>query len=215
MAGSIIRKIISMLILYYAKGTAALPPHIALEEAGIDYEARLVDFSSKEQTGEAYLKINPKARVPSLVTDEGILTEACAILAYIAQNWPQSKLGPESVFQFAKAQEFNCYLASTVHVAHAHRLRGTRWSDDEAAQETMRDKVASNMSECIGLIEKEYFKGPYVLGDQYSICDPYLFLITGWLSGDGVNIDDFPQIAAHRKMMLERPAVRAVMKLHT
>ena len=204
-----------MLILYYAKGTAALPPHIALEEAGIPYEARSVDFSNKEQTSEAYLRINPKARVPALITPQGTLTETCAILAYVAQNWPQSNLAPVDTFEFARAQEFNNYLASTVHVAHAHRKRGSRWSDDEGAQETMRQKVAANMAECMHLIEKEFFAGPYVLGGQYSICDPYLFLISGWLPGDGVDQDDFPKIAAHRKRMLERPAVQAVMKLHT
>lgn len=203
-----------MLILYYAKGTAALPPHIALEEAGIPYDSRSVDFSNKEQFSEAYLKINPKARVPALITPHGTLTETCAILAYIAQNWPQSNLAPAGTFEFARAQEFNNYLASTVHVAHAHRKRGSRWSDDEMAQETMRQKVAANMAECMGLIEKEFFVGPYVLGDQYSICDPYLFLISGWLPGDGVDQGDFPLIAAHRKRMLERPAVQAVMKLH-
>ena len=138
-----------MLILYYAKGTAALPPHIALEEAGIPYEARSVDFSIKEQMSEAYLKINPKARVPALITPQGTLTETCAILGYIAQNWPQSNLAPVGTFEFARAQEFNNYLASTVHVAHAHRKRGSRWSDDEAAQETMRQKVAANMAECM------------------------------------------------------------------
>jgi len=203
-----------MLVLFYAKGTAALPPHIALEEIGVDYEARLIDFGNKEQFSDAYLKINPKARVPALITPKGTLSETCAILAFIAQNWPQSNLAPSNIFKFAKAQEFNNYLASTVHVAHAHRKRGSRWSDDEGAQETMRQKVASNMAQCIGLIEAEYFEGPYVLGNQYSICDPYLFLISGWLAGDGVNIDDFPLIAAHRQKMLQRPAVQKVMKLH-
>ena len=145
-----------MHVLYYAKGTAALPPHIALEEAAIAYQARLVDFSKQEQMSEAFLKINPKAREPALITPQGTLTETCAILAYIAQNWPQSNLAPADAFGFAKAQEFNNYLASTVHVAHAHRLRGSRWSDDATAQETMQRKVAANMAECMGLIEKQY-----------------------------------------------------------
>jgi len=204
-----------MHVLYYAKATAALPPHIALEEAGVAYQARLVDFRKQEQMSEDYLKINPKARVPALITPQGTLTETCAILAYIAQNWPQSNLAPSDTFEFAKAQEFNNYLASTVHVAHAHRLRGSRWSDDAAAQETMRSKVAANMAECMGLIEKQFFVGPYVLGQQYSICDPYLFLISGWLPGDSLDIDNYPKIAAHRQMMLQRPAVQSVMKLHT
>ena len=200
--------------LYYAKGTAAFAAHIALEETGADYEALLLDFSKNEQQGEAFLKINPKARVPALITPQGILTETPAILAYIAQTWPQSQLAPTDPFEFAEVQAFNNYMASSVHVAHAHRKRGARWADDASAQESMRAKVAQNMHECMALIDTEYFKGPWVMGEKYSICDPYLFLICGWLPGDGVNLDDFPRLSTHQKAMLARPAVAKINQLH-
>jgi glutathione S-transferase len=107
--------------LYYAPGTCALASHIALEEAGADYSAMRLDFKANQQQSPDYLKVNPKGRVPALVTDKGILTETPAILAFIAQSFPDAKLAPsDDAFAFAQAQAFNSYLCSTVHVAHAH-----------------------------------------------------------------------------------------------
>ena len=203
-----------MHILYFAKVTAALPAQIALEETGAEYESRLLEFSKKDQMSESYLKINPKARVPALITPKGILTETCAILGYVARTWPEANLAPTDPYEFGLAQAFNNYLASTVHVAHAHKFRGARWSDDAAAIESMRAKVTANMAECATLIENELFKGPWVLGNQYSICDPYLLLVAKWLPADGVNLDDFPNIKAHQQRMMARPAVAKIIKLH-
>ena len=96
-----------MLTLYYATNTCALASHIALEEAGADYETRWIDFGAAEQTKPDYLEINPKARVPSLATERGVLTENPAILAYIAQTHPQAKLAPlDDPFAFAELQSF-------------------------------------------------------------------------------------------------------------
>lgn len=203
-----------MLTLYYAKGTAALPVHIALEEAGADYDLNLLDFSKKEQTQPTYLGVNPKGRVPALATDDGILTEAAAILFYIGQTFDAANLLPSAPFDMARAQSFNMYVASTVHVAHAHRHRGARWADDAAAQASMTAKVAQNMTDCAELIETHYLQGPWVMGDQYTICDAYLFLVARWLKGDGVDESAFPNILAHRARMEARPAVQAVLKYH-
>src|ERR1700757_5171701 len=96
--------------LYYAPGTCALASHIALEEAGADYKAERLNFKSNQQNSQEYLAINPKGRVPALVTDKGALTETPAILAYVAQSFPTAKLAPEDPFAFAQAQSFNSYL---------------------------------------------------------------------------------------------------------
>ena len=89
-----------------------------------------IDFEADEQRSSRYLAVNPKGRVPAMVTDRGILTETPAILAFIAQNFPQAGLAPlADPFAFAQVQAFNSYLCSTVHVAHAHGKRGHRWAD--------------------------------------------------------------------------------------
>lgn len=199
-----------MLKLFHSPGSCAFASHIALAESGAAYEPILVNFAADEQRSASYLKINPKGRVPALATERGILTETPAILAYIAQSFPDARLAPvDDPFAFARVQSFNSYLCSTVHVAHAHRVRGYRWApaDDEAALGAMRAKVAGNMAECFELIERGMIAGPWVMGDAYTICDPYLYTIAAWLEGDGVDIARFPKVAAHHRAMAARPAV--------
>ncbi len=205
-----------MLTLFYAHNTCSLASHIALEDSGAAYESKRLNFAENEQRKPEYLKINPKSRVPALVTDQGILTETPAILVYIAQSFPKANLAPvNDPFRLGQIQSFNSYLCSTVHVAHAHRMRGYRWSDDEAARETMKKKVPQNVGECFELIEREYFKGPWVMGADYTIADPYLFTIARWLEADGVDPKRFPKVLDHRNRMAERPAVKKVLARET
>ena len=198
--------------LYYAPGTCALASHIALEEAGADYTAVRLDFKANQQQSPDYLKVNPKGRVPALVTDKGTLTETPAILAYIAQTFPKAKLAPlDDAFAFAQVQSITSYLCSTVHVAHAHKGRGYRWASDESSFADMKRMIPKSMGACFDLIEKSILKGPWVMGEQYTVCDPYLYTIALWLEGDGVDLAQLPKVAAHRKRMSERPAVQKVL----
>lgn len=200
-----------MLTLYHAPGTCALAVHVALEEAGAKYQARRVDLKNNEQRSPEYLAVNPKGRVPALMTEHGVLTETPALLIYLAQRFPEAKLAPlDDPFAMARLHEFNAYLASTVHVAHAHRARGYRWADDPAAIEAMKAKVAQNMSDGLALIESR-LDGKWVLGDDYSVADPYLFTIDRWLEGDGVDIGKFQRVKAHFDRMEQRPAVQRVL----
>jgi glutathione S-transferase len=197
-----------MFKLYYASGTCALASHIALEEAGAPYSAERISFKDNQQNSADYLKINPKGRVPALVTDKGVLTETPAILAFVAQSFPAANLAPKDAFAFAQAQSFNSYLCSTVHINHAHKMRGARWATEESSFADMKRKVPETMTACFSLIERDMIRGPWVMGEQYTICDPYLYTIGGWLEGDGVDLSKLPKVAAHRKRMEERPAVQ-------
>lgn len=203
-----------MLTLYFTPNTCALASLIALEEAAAPYRTELVDFPSGAQRSPEYLAVNPKGRVPSLVCDEGVLTETPAILAFIAQRTPAAQLAPlDSPFEFARAQSFNSYLCSTVHVAHAHRMRGQRWVDsaDAAAIAAMQRKVPRSVGDAFGLIEGGLLAGPWVLGDRYSICDGYLFTLAQWLEADGVDLTRLPRVLAHRRRVSERPAVQRAL----
>lgn len=199
---------------YYAPHSCALAPHIVLEEVGASYEAVRVNFGASEQRGAAYLAVNPKGRVPSLVTARGVLTETPAMLLFIAQTHPHAALAPlDDAWALAEVQAFNSYLCSTVHVAHAHRMRGYRWADDPAAIASMQKKVPQSVGECFDLIEAAMFKGPFVFGDTYTISDPYLFTIAQWWEADGVEPSRFPKLAAHRDRMRERPAVKRAIAM--
>lgn len=201
-----------MLRLYYTPDTCALASHIALEQAGAAYETVRVDFAAGDQRKPAYVAINPKARVPSLVTDRGVLTETPAILVYIAQSFPAARLAPlDDPFALAQVQAFNSYLCSTVHVAHAHRMRGTRWSDDPATIEGMKRGAPKSVAAAFGHIENGMLKGPWVMGKDYSICDPYLFTLAQWLEADGVDTAKLPRVMDHRRRVAQLPAVRRAL----
>ncbi|MEY2934931.1 MAG: hypothetical protein RL033_5680 [Pseudomonadota bacterium] len=200
------------MILFYTPNSCSLATHLALEHAGAEYQLRRVNFAQNEQRSPEFLRINPKARVPALVTSQGILTETPALLAFVAQSYPASQLAPlADPFQFAQVQSFNSYLSSTVHVAHAHRVRGTRWADDPVAIEAMKKKVPQSVGDCFELIERELLRGPWVLGETYSICDLYLFTLAQWLEADGVDPARFPKVADHRRRMSESPLVQRVL----
>lgn len=205
----------TQLRLHIAKGTIALASHIAMLETGLDFEPVFVDFKAGAQTKPDYLALNPKGRVPALETAHGILTETSAILHYISALSPDTGLSPTTDWDKAKVEEMHLYLASTVHVNHAHKLRGTRWADDAASHGAMRAKVAENMTQSTALIEQTYLKGPFVLGAAYSTADIYLYTIARWLAGDGVDLAAFPKLRAHMALMEARPAVQSALALHT
>jgi glutathione S-transferase len=197
-----------MFKLFYAPGSCALATHIVLEEIGTPYELMRVDLAGGEQRKPEYLAINPKGRVPALATEQGILNETPALLVFLAQRFPHAKLAPlDDLFALARLQAFNSYLCSTVHVARAHLRRGARWADDEAAIAAMKRKAPQNVLDCFALMEASMFVGPWVMGESYSVADPYLFTITRWLVLDGGNLSAFPAIQNHFERMSQRPAV--------
>lgn len=201
-----------MLTLYSAPATCALASHIALEQAGAEYQVRLVDFKSTQQRSPEYLRLNPKGRVPALVTEHGVLTETPAILLYIAQRFPQANLAPfDDPWALAQLNALCSYLCSTVHVAHAHGRRGARWADDPAAWESMKAKVPQTVGDGFAMVEAEYLKGPWVMGERYSIADPYLYTLATWMEGDGVDPARFPKVTEHRRRMAALPAVAKVL----
>lgn len=174
---------------------------------------RRVDLSSGEQRTPEYLKLNPKGRVPTLVTERGPVTETPAILAYIAQMSRNVRLAPlDDYFAFAGMQAFNGYLSSTVHVNHAHGRRASRWTDDAAAIETMKAKVAETMADGFALIE-DRLVGAWVMGAEYSVADCYLFTMANWLPGDGVDMGRFPRVKAHYERMQGRAAVQRALAI--
>lgn len=203
------------LTLYYTPGTCAQAVRIALHEAGAEHQLVRVDFAAVQQRTPEYLAVNPKGRVPALVTEHGTLTETPALLAYVAQRFPEARLAPTDAYGFARLQELHSYLASTVHIAHAHRTRAHRWTDEPEAMASLHRKVPQNMTECFELIETHYLvngeRGPWVMGEQYTVADGYLFTIAGWLASDGVDIARFPTVAAHSQRVAARPAVQSAL----
>lgn len=194
--------------LHYTPNTISIAVAIALEEQGAPYDKVAVDFASAEQTKPAYLAVNPKGRVPALVTDHGILTETGAILEYAAPS-----LVPSDPFKAAKMREVMFYLASTMHVNHAHKLRGARWANDESSFADMKAKVPETMTASCAYLEENFAFDPFVTGDAITLADPYLTLVLSWAEGDGVDLSAFPKISAYIAMMNDRASVKKVREM--
>ncbi len=194
-----------MLKLHYAPNTISVAVAIALEEAGIAFDAIMVDFATGAQQSKAYLDINPKGRVPTLETPEGILTETGAILEYACPA-----LVPTDRFQAGRMREAMYYLASTMHVAHAHKLRGHRWADQQSSYDDMKAKTPENISACCAYLEGAYSFDPYVTGGTFTLADAYMTVVLGWVAGDGVDLASYPKLAAYLIRMRTRPSVLSV-----
>lgn len=199
-----------MLTLTWFPNTISIAAAIALEEAGLPYEARLVDFTQAEQTKPTYHEINPKGRVPALLTPSGTLTETGAVLEYIADQAPDAGLVPQDPYLAGRMREAMYYIASTMHVNHAHKMRGHRWADQESSWEDMAAKVTETMTLSAGYVENHILSGPYVCGDAVSLADAYLFIACRWLSGDGVDLAPFANIRGFMAAMEARASVQAV-----
>jgi glutathione S-transferase len=200
-----------MLKLYYAPGTISIAVAIALEEAGLAYDAIKVDFATAEQTKPDYLMLNPKGRVPALINTQGqTLTETGALLDYVAAIAPQAALVPTDAETAAHMRSVMYYLASTFHVAHAHKMRGSRWADQQSSFDDMLAKVPQTMAACATFVEAECLRGEYCCGAALTIADPYLFVVCNWLEGDGVDVAGYPKIAAFLARMETRKSVETM-----
>ncbi|MEL6808655.1 MAG: glutathione S-transferase family protein [Pseudomonadota bacterium] len=194
--------------LYFAPGTISIAVAIALNEAGVSYDTHQLDFATGEQRGDGYAAVNPKGRVPALDVDGTILTETGAILDYVATLAPD--LMPADPVAAAKARGVMYYLASTMHVAHAHGRRANRWADEKPSWADMAAKMPQNMTECAAFVEAACLRGPYIFGDTMCVADAYLFVVCSWLTADGVDLAPFPKVRAFLAAMEARPSVQTV-----
>jgi glutathione S-transferase len=203
-----------MLKLFYAPNACSLASHIALAESGAEFEPIRLDLKAGDQRKPDYLAINPKGRVPALVTPRGTLTENVVILGWVAQTFPEAHLKPDGdFFAFSEMQVFNLYLAATIHVTFAHLFRSYRYADSDSAMADMKAKVPSNLAEQWKLIEDRLGDGrPWVCGERFTVADPYLYVFARWLERDGVGGSAaMPLTRAHRARMQQRDAVKRVL----
>jgi glutathione S-transferase len=199
--------------LFYAPNTISMSVAIALQEADLEHKLTCVDFTKNEQTSENYLAKNSKGRVPTLIVGDKALTETGALLEYIAALVPTKKLAPTDPLQAFKMRSVMFYLASTMHVNHAHKMRGSRWADLQTSHDDMTSKVPRTMEASASYIEEECLEGPYILGDNFCIADIYFFNVCTWLSGDGVDVANYPKLTAHMAAMEDRTSVKKMREL--
>ena len=196
---------------YYAPGACSLAPHVALEETGVSFRPVAVDTKGGEHRRPEYLRINPKARVPALAAADWVLTENPAILQFIAQSYPAARLWPQALRDQARVTEWLAWIASSVHVAYAHVRRAERYATSAAAIEDVKAKGLAASRDLWHDVDRRLGAGPWAIGEQYTVADPYLLVFWTWGRGPVLGFDmarDCPNWTAHARRMAMRPAVR-------
>jgi glutathione S-transferase len=202
-----------MLTLYYWPGASSVVPHIVLEEIGVPYQRQFVDMARGEHKRAAYLKIHPHGKVPALAVDDVVITENVAILTYLARQFPQAQLLPESIIDQARCISIMAWFASSVHPAFARIIRPERFVDDTAAhpgvRETARQIYWDYCREINGLLDA----GAWMMGAQYTVCDPYAFFVYDQGARIQMPMHELAAFSAFSKRVAERPAVSKVHEL--
>ncbi len=194
--------------LYYSPGACSLSPHIVAIEAGIGLDLEKVDLQSKLTAGgNDFLKVNPKGYVPALQLDNGeILTEGPAIVQYLADQKPASKLAPAAgTLERYRLQEMLTYLNSEIHKTYGALFNPSIAPTDRA------DKVAY-LNKRYALIEQQLGRHTFLLGDQFTVADAYLFTVTNWAGHLKVDLSQFPKLQAFQKLVAARPAVQKALR---
>jgi glutathione S-transferase len=201
-----------MLKLFHCPAACSLAALIALHEAEANFEVVNVDLKTGDQKKPDYLAINPKGKVPALLTDRGLITENPAILAYVAQSFPEARLAPlDDPFEFARMQSFNVFLSGSLQPSWSPIANPDRYVDEAAAHASLKRQALVNAANYFLLVEQKLFTGPYVLGNEYTVADAYLFVFSGVISRLGFNETQYPNILKHREIISQRPAVQRAL----
>lgn len=194
--------------LYYSPGACSLSPHIVLHEAGLAYEPVLASTKThKLQDGTDYYGINPLGYVPFLVLDDGdTLHEGPAIVQYLADLVPEKKLAPANgTMARYHLQEWLNFIGTEVH-------KGFGPLFNPATPEDYKPVVRQRVLDRLKWVDGELNGRDYLMGEQFTVADAYLFTVTGWAQFVGVDISELTNLLAYRERVLARPAVQAAMK---
>ena len=194
--------------LYYSPGACSLSPHITLHEAGMNFEAVAAPTKTHLLAdGTDYYSINPLGYVPLLELDDGTrLTEGPAIVQYIADQVPDKKLAPTSgTVARAQLQGWLNFIGTELHKGCSPLFNAATPADYKVI---VVDKLMSRLK----WIDGQLAGKQYLMGDAFSVADPYLFTVTNWPAVLKLDISGFANIAAFRARMTARPAVQAAMK---
>jgi len=170
------------LILYYSSGAASMSSHLALEEVGAEYEPRAVKLSENEQRKPEYLAINPRGRVPALVLEDGkVLTEATAILYYLAREYPKAKLLPDDPLEQARCLEWLAWLASFMHIGFQQVRRPMRFVGQNPDYfQAVKTAGMQHLRGGYMDIERRLGQSEYAVGDSFTIADLHLYVFFNW-----------------------------------
>ena len=201
-----------MLTLYFSPGACSMASHIGIEETGAPYVEKPTLLPKGEQKTEAYLKINPRGKVPALSVDGRIITENTAILTYLAKTFPQANLLPADLVGEAHCIGAMAWFSNIVHPSYQRYMRPERFAEGEAAQATVKDmghkSFWANLQEINSLLAGK----DWMMGKQYTVVDPYALVFYGWGARSEFPMKELTAYTAWKDRMLKRPAVMKILQ---
>lgn len=194
--------------LYYKAGSCSLSPHIVLREAGCDFTMEAVDLATKKtETGEDFLKINPTGQVPTLVLNDGtLITEGVAIVQYIADQKPDRNLVPAfgTIARYKAISVLN-FISSEIHKSFSPMY-------NPQTPEAYKEIAQANLMKKFAIVDEKLANQQFMLGDNFSVADAYLFTVTNWTNFLKLDISQYKNLTAYMAKIAARPAVQAALK---
>lgn len=197
--------------LYAMPGTCALAPNIALQWAGADYDVALMRHG--DQKNSEFTAINPMGKVPALVLDDGrVLTEAAAILNWIAETWPGAELGGRDADERYEINQWLSFMTSEVHASgYGPHFAPQRFHPDEEQHDTVRATAHERLEGLYAELERRLDGHAHPVGGRRTVADTYLFVLTLWIDMTPVGLGRFPGLEAFRRAMEADPGVQAAL----
>jgi len=202
--------------LYWAPDTGALAPQIILEEVAADYKLVVLDYDAHEETEADFLALNPRGQIPALTLPDGtVITESAAMVLHLADTHPEANLLPPlGSIDRARVYRWLFYAVANIYESYLRFYYSARFADEASATALVKLTAQSNIDEYWDLLEKDMQdnqpKGPYLLGHQYSVIDPYLMMLMGWHECTETLQKRCPNLAALFHAVCERSAVSKI-----
>jgi len=196
---------------YYTTTACSLASHIGLEEAGAPFNAHFVKLYRDEEKA-AYRQIVPTGKVPALRVDGAVITENVAILTFLAQAFPESRLLPEDPVLAAQGMALMSWFASTVHIDRRQARVPSRFAEDEATHAALGADGAARFLADMRQLDAMLDGRDWLVGDRFSAADGYALIFWAWALADGQPVAELPNVAAHAERVMARPAVQRALQ---
>lgn len=202
----------AMTQLYYSPGACSLAVHIVLEEIGVPFEAVQVAIKEGAHQTPEYLALNPQGRVPTLVDDGLVLTEAPAILHYLAHRHPQAQLlDRDDARALGRTAELLNFFSSSVHIAFAQVWRAERFARDAAARAEIEQVGRETIARHFGTLEQLAAQCDWLVGGRFSIADPYMLVFYRWGGLIGADMQQYSAWTRHKDRLLTLASVKRAL----
>lgn len=204
-----------MIQLFYSPGTACLAPHFLLEELGIAYELVLIDTAKQQHQEAAYLKLNPKGKIPFLIDGELHLSESAAICLYLAEKYADARqvshVNPAlGSTERARLYQWMFYLSNTLQAELLSYFYPERLSNDEATAAQVKVHAEQRVAEMLRYIDTQLNRTPsaYLLGEELSCADLFLFMLCRWTRGMTKPAREYPHLKPYLQKLFDRPSIQ-------